>query len=82
MASKTLTPSAPHEFRYEPDDVTPRDVSADEKSMDAYLKRNAKAIDESVDEAMADLENGACISLDEALAAVAEQARRRRSGPA
>ncbi len=62
-------------FRYEPEDLEPRDSAADKAAVDAYIERNKDAINVSIDKAHAEFERGEYLTLDQVKANI--DARRR-----
>jgi predicted transcriptional regulator len=64
-------------LRYAPEDLVPRNVVADETALDAYLKRNKDALNASIERAHAEFERGEYFTLDQVMADVRVQRKRR-----
>ncbi|HEX3672980.1 MAG TPA: hypothetical protein VHU87_01785 [Rhizomicrobium sp.] len=64
---------------YEPEDLAPRNVAADEATLDTYLERNKDALNASIEKAHAEFANGEYFTLDQVMADVGAQRQRRRA---
>jgi len=82
METKTSTHSSADTFRYEPEDLAPRDHLADEAALDAYLERNKDALNASIEEARAEFARGEYFTIDQVVADLAAQRDRRRASKA
>ena len=69
-------------FRYEPEDLEPRDHAADVAAMDAFLVRNKDTINASIEKDNAEFERGEYFTLDQVMADIGAQRQRRRAGKA
>jgi predicted transcriptional regulator len=76
MTTKTASKSA-ESFRYEPEDLEPRDPAAAEASLDAYLRRNKDAINASIEPDHAEFERGEYFTLDQVMADIDAERQRR-----
>lgn len=65
-------------FRYTPEDLAPRDRSADETLVDAYTARNKEALNESIGSAHDAFERGEYFTLDQAMADLPRRGQRLR----
>jgi hypothetical protein len=77
MRTKTAKRSRPVEPSYAPEDLEPRDAVHDEAALDAYLKRNKDALNDSVKKSRSEFERGEYFTLDQAMADVRAQQQRR-----
>jgi hypothetical protein len=66
-------------FRYEPEDLEPRDHAADLAAMDAFLLRNKDALNASIEKAHAEFERGEYFTLEQVRANLAAQRQHRRA---
>ena len=60
-------------FRYEPEDLKPRDHSAEDAALGDFITRNKAALIESLDEADREDERGEGRTLDDVLARLARR---------
>lgn len=67
-------------FRYAPEDLTPRDLAADEAFLDAFIKRNKDALEASIAKARAQIMRGEYFTRDQVMSDIKAQRQRRRSG--
>jgi predicted transcriptional regulator len=65
-------------FRYEREDLTPRDLVADEALVDAYVERNKDALNASIRKARGQLARGEYLTHDQVMADLKAQRQRRR----
>jgi hypothetical protein len=77
MSPKT-TAHAAETFRYEPEDLEPRDHSADEAAVDSFIERNKDALNASVEKALVEFERGEYLTLDQVRANLTARRRRLR----
>lgn len=80
MSTKTAKAPTKSGFRYVPEDLAPRDASADETVADGYANRNKKALNASIDKAHAEFERGKYFTRDQVAADIKASRQRRRAG--
>ncbi|HEY1630166.1 MAG TPA: hypothetical protein VGF56_02570 [Rhizomicrobium sp.] len=68
--TKAPKPTAPEVFRYEPEDLEPRDQAADDAMIDDFIARNKKELLESLDEADKEDERGEGRLLEDVMAEI------------
>jgi hypothetical protein len=78
--TKTAKPKLPEVFRYEPEDLEPRDQAADDILIDDFIARNREALIESIEKSDREFERGKVHTLDEVMAALAKKRSRARPG--
>jgi len=66
-------------FRYEPEDLEPRDQAAEEAALDAWIARNKDALIESIKESDAEEARGEGYTWDEVMAAIEARRKERRA---
>jgi hypothetical protein len=66
-------------FRYEREDLAPRDLVADEAFVDSYVERNKDALNASIKKARGQIAHGEYFTHDQVMANLKAQ-RRRRGG--
>ena len=71
--TKAAKPKAPESFRYEPEDLIPRDPAADDALIDDFIARNREALIESIEETDKQFERGEIHTLDEVMAELAKR---------
>jgi hypothetical protein len=69
-------------FQYEPEDLRPRDDTAEQAELEAYLERNKGALGASIEQARAELARGEYYTLEQVIADVEAERQRRRAGKA
>jgi hypothetical protein len=70
--------AAKKRFRYEQEDLAPRDLAADEASVDSYVERNKDALNASIGKARGQIARGEYFTHDQVMADLKAQRQRRR----
>jgi hypothetical protein len=65
-------------FHYEPEDLAPRDLAADEALVDAYIERNKDTLNASIRKARGQIARGKYFTRDQVMADLKAQRQRRR----
>ncbi len=80
MAIKTKdTKSTQATFRYDAEDLRPRDAETERASLEAYLDRNNQALEASIARAREGFDRGTYYTLDQVMADIDAQRQRRRA---
>ncbi len=75
--TKAAKSKKPEAFRYEPEDLIPRDTAAEDALIDDFIARNREALIESIEETDRQFERGEVHTLDEVMAELAKRGARR-----